>query len=42
MRYAINSSKIKKDLKWKPNTNFVEGLKRHLIGTILIKVIIQV
>ncbi len=28
MRYAINSSKIKKDLKWKPNTNFVEGLKK--------------
>ena len=28
MRYAINSSKIKKDLKWKPNTNFVDGLKK--------------
>ena len=28
MRYAINSKKIKKDLKWKPNTNFVDGLKK--------------
>ena len=28
MRYAINSSKLKKKLKWKPKTNFSNGLKK--------------
>lgn len=27
-RYAINSSKIRKELKWKPNVNINEGLKK--------------
>ena len=26
-RYALNSSKIKKDLKWKPSTSFKQGIK---------------
>ena len=26
-RYAIDSNKIKKELGWKPQTNFHEGLK---------------
>ena len=28
MRYAINSNKIKKNLKWKPKTNFMSGLEK--------------
>ena len=27
IRYALNSNKIKKDLKWYPKTNFEEGIK---------------
>ena len=27
IRYALNSSKIKKDLKWFPKTSFKKGLK---------------
>ena len=27
LRYALNSSKIKKELKWHPNTSFQEGIK---------------
>tara|TARA_Y100001970_G_scaffold287067_1_gene410806 strand:+ start:2130 stop:3137 length:1008 start_codon:yes stop_codon:yes gene_type:complete len=27
MRYAINSSKLKKNLKWKPQINFIRGLE---------------
>ena len=27
VRYALNSNKIKKELKWKPNINFKIGLK---------------
>ena len=26
MRYALNSNKIKKYLKWKPNTSFKKGI----------------
>ena len=29
-RYALNSNKIKKELKWKPNTNFKNGLQQTL------------
>ena len=28
MRYAIDSKKIKKELKWSPKTNFNNGLKK--------------
>ena len=28
IRYALNSSKLKKELKWKPKTNLAEGLKK--------------
>ena len=28
LRYALNSKKIKKNLKWKPKTNFVDGIKK--------------
>ena len=28
IRYALNSNKIKKKLKWKPKTNFVDGIKK--------------
>ena len=28
-RYAINSNKVKKQLKWKPRVNFKEGLKKN-------------
>ena len=31
MRYAINSSKLKKKLKWKPKTNFSNGLKKTFL-----------
>ena len=27
IRYALNSNKIKKELKWKPKTNFKRGIK---------------
>ena len=27
VRYALNSNKIKKDLNWRPKTNFKEGIK---------------
>ncbi len=27
IRYALNSTKIKKNLKWRPNTNFSKGIK---------------
>ena len=27
IRYALNSNKIKKELKWKPITNFKTGIK---------------
>ena len=30
-RYAIDSNKIKKELKWKKNTNFSEGIKKTFI-----------
>jgi dTDP-glucose 4,6-dehydratase len=30
LRYALNSNKIKKKLKWKPNTNFKNGLQQTL------------
>ena len=30
-RYAINSSKIKKEIGWKSKTNLNEGLKKTLI-----------
>ncbi len=30
-RYAINSNKIKKELKWKPKINFNKGLKNTLL-----------
>ena len=29
IRYAINSNKIKKQLKWKPRVKFKEGLKKQ-------------
>ena len=29
-RYAINSNKVKKQLKWKPRVNFKEGLKKTI------------
>ena len=28
LRYALNSNKIKKELKWKPKTNFADGIKK--------------
>ena len=28
VRYALNSNKIKKKLKWKPKTNFFDGIKK--------------
>ena len=28
LRYALNSNKIKKKLKWKPKTNFADGIKK--------------
>jgi dTDP-glucose 4,6-dehydratase len=28
MRYALNSSKLKKELKWEPKTNLSEGIKK--------------
>jgi len=31
LRYAINSNKIKRELKWKPKINFVDGLKSTLL-----------
>ena len=31
LRYAINSSKIKNKLKWKPKTNFKEGLYKTFL-----------
>ena len=27
IRYALNSNKIKKEIKWKPKTNFKKGIK---------------
>ena len=30
IRYAINSNKIKKQLKWKPRVKFKEGLKKTI------------
>ena len=31
LRYALNSNKIKKKLKWKPNTKFLKGLEKTFI-----------
>ena len=28
LRYALNSNKIKKKLKWKPKTNFIDGIRK--------------
>ena len=28
MRYAINSNKLKKQLKWKPKVSFMNGLEK--------------
>ena len=28
IRYALNSTKLKKELKWKPKTNLGEGIKK--------------
>ena len=28
LRYALNSNKIKKKLKWRPKTNFVDGIRK--------------
>ena len=30
-RYALNSKKISKKLKWKPKVKFVEGIKKTVI-----------
>ena len=30
LRYALNSNKIKKKLKWKPKTNFANGIKKNI------------
>ena len=35
-RYAINPSKIKKELGWESKHSFIEGLKKLLIGTCII------
>ena len=32
MRYAINSNKIKNELKWKPKVNFMDGLEKTFDG----------
>ena len=32
LRYALNSNKIMKNLKWKPKVNILKGLKKLLIG----------
>ena len=32
LRYALNSNKIKKQLKWKPKTAFLDGIKKLLSG----------
>ena len=42
MRYAIDSSKIKNKLRWRPKVSFMIGLKKHLIGTKIIKNTIQI
>ena len=31
LRYAIDSSKLKKKLKWKPKTNFKQGLEKTFL-----------
>ncbi len=31
VRYALNSSKIKKEIRWKPKTTFVEGIEKTFI-----------
>ena len=31
LRYALDSNKIKKKLKWKPNTKFLKGLEKTFI-----------
>ena len=31
LRYALDSSKIKKKLKWKPKTNFFAGLEKTVL-----------
>jgi dTDP-glucose 4,6-dehydratase len=31
VRYALNSNKIKKEIKWKPKTSFNEGLKKTFL-----------
>ena len=31
VRYALNSSKIKKEIKWKPKTTFIEGIEKTFI-----------
>ena len=31
VRYALNSSKIKKEIRWKPKTTFIEGIERTFI-----------
>ena len=31
MRYAINSSKLKNKLKWKPKVNFAKGLEKTFL-----------
>ena len=30
IRYALDSNKIKKKLKWKPNTKFLKGLEKNI------------
>ena len=31
IRYALNSNKIKKKIRWKPKTKFIEGIKNTFI-----------
>ena len=31
VRYALNSNKIKKEIKWKPKTSFKQGLKKTFL-----------
>ena len=31
IRYALNSNKLKKELKWKPKTSLAEGLKKTFV-----------
>ena len=41
MRYALNSSKIKKKLFWSSKLNLLEGLIERLNGTSTIKIILN-